>query len=139
MNDRSRILVQESFERIAPLAASAAALFYGRLFELDPALRPLFRSDLETQGRVLMQTIGLAVRSLDRLEELVPVVQALGRRHAGYGVRDEHYALVGSALLWTLEQALGVDFTPELRAAWTETYGLLASTMQAAAAEQAAA
>ena len=139
MNDRDRVLVQESFERIAPLAETAATLFYGRLFELEPSLRTLFRGDLQAQGRMLMQTIGLAVRSLDRLEDLLPAVQALGRRHVGYGVQDAHYALVGTALLWTLDQALGTDFTPELRAAWTETYGLLASTMQEAATEPAAA
>ena len=86
-----------------PIADAAAALFYERLFAFDPARRPLFRGDLQVQGRALMGMLRVAVGGLDRLDRLVPAVQALGRRHAGYGVRDEHYAMVASALLWTLE------------------------------------
>src|SRR3546814_17189341 len=84
-----------------------------------------------------MATIGLAVSSLDRLPQLVPVVQDLGRKHAGYGVRDDHYDAVGAALVWTLEQGLGPDFTPETRTAWTEGYGILAGVMTEAASQAA--
>jgi nitric oxide dioxygenase len=126
-------LVKESFEKVRPIADQAAALFYGRLFELDPALRSLFHGDMVEQGRKLMASLALATATLDRPDQLLPVVRSLGVRHVGYGVREEHYATVGAALLWTLEKGLGADFTPAVRAAWTETYTLLAETMIAAA------
>lgn len=132
-------LVKTSFAAVAPIADQAAALFYARLFELDPSLRPLFRGDLTEQGKKLMQTLALAVASLDRLDAIVPAVRALGARHAGYGVREEHYATVGAALLWTLERGLGSAFTAEVRAAWTATYTTLANTMIAAARDAAVA
>ncbi len=125
--------IRTSFAGVVPIAEDAAALFYARLFELDPELRPLFRGDLKVQGRALMGMLRVVVDGLDRLDQLVPAVQALGRRHAGYGVRDEHYATVGAALLWTLEQGLGDAFTPETRSAWAIAYGVLATTMQQAA------
>jgi hemoglobin-like flavoprotein len=128
-------LVQDSFDSIAPIADDAAALFYRRLFELDPSLRTMFRGDMAEQRRKLMNMIGAAVRGLDRLEQLVPVVQDLGRKHVGYGVEDRHYDTVGAALLWTLEKGLGSAFTPEVKEAWAAVYGLLASTMQNAARE----
>ncbi len=126
-------LVQRSFEWVVPIADAAAALFYARLFDLNPSLRALFHSDLHEQGHKLMQMIGVAVRGLDQLHEIVPTVQQLGQRHAAYGVQNNDYATVGAALLWTLEQGLGEQFTPEVRAAWTKTYTLLADTMRAAA------
>jgi hemoglobin-like flavoprotein len=129
-------LVRASFARVLPIADAAAALFYGRLFALDPSLRPLFRGDLAAQGRALMGTLRVAVHGLDRLDQLVPAVQTLGRRHAAYGVKDEHYATVARALLWTLEQGLGAAFTPATRAAWAAAYALLATVMQEAAAGQ---
>ena len=132
-----KTLVQETWASIAPIADDAAQLFYRRLFELDPSLRAMFPGEMTEQRRKLMNMIGAAVRGLDRLEQLVPVVQDLGRRHAGYGVADRHYDTVGAALLWTLEKGLGDAFTPEVKDAWATVYGLLASTMQAAAAEAA--
>jgi hemoglobin-like flavoprotein len=135
MTPESIALVQDSWSKVEPIADTAAALFYGRLFELDPSLRPLFRGDMEEQGRKLMQMITVVVRGLDRLDQLVPAVEALGRRHAGYGVSDEHYGTVAVALLWTLEQGLGDAFTPEVLAAWTEAYTLLATVMKRAAAQ----
>jgi len=121
-------LVKDSFRRIVPIADQAAALFYARLFELDPALRHLFRGDMREQGRKLMTMIAVAVQSLEHLDTLVPAVRQLGARHAGYGVTPEHYAVVGAALLWTLEKGLGPAFTPAVRDAWTSTYSLLANT-----------
>lgn len=126
-------LVQRSWRQVAPIADAAAQLFYERLFTLDPSLRALFRGDMKAQGRKLMTMISVAVSGLTRLEQLVPAVQALGRRHAGYGVRDEHYGTVGAALIWTLEQGLGDVFTPPVREAWVATYGVLANTMKDAA------
>ena len=134
MTPQQKHLVQTTFAKVAPMADEAAALFYGRLFELDPSLRPMFTTDLKEQGRKLMRMIGMAVNGLDRLDELVPVVRQLGARHAGYGVRDEHYGTVATALVWTLEQGLGPDFTPEVKDAWVAVYSVLATTMKDAAA-----
>ena len=118
-----------------PIRDQAAALFYGRLFELDPSLRPLFKGDMAEQGRKLMNMLATAAMGLDRLDGIVGEVQALGRRHVAYGVQDAHYDTVGAALLWTLEQGLGDAFTPQVKAAWAEAYTLLAGTMKQAAAE----
>jgi hemoglobin-like flavoprotein len=133
LTDAQKVLVQESFTAIVPIADDAAALFYRRLFEIDPSLQRMFRGDMVEQRRKLMQMLTAAVKGLDHLEKLIPVVEDLGRRHVGYGVADAHYDTVGAALLWTLEKGLGAAFTPETRAAWAEVYGLLASTMQKAA------
>lgn len=138
MNGEQIRLVQESFEKVVPIADAAAGLFYARLFDLDPELEPLFKGDMVEQGRKLMQMIGVAVRSLDRLEQVLPAVRALGARHAGYGVRERDYDTVGGALLWTLKRGLGDDFTPEAEAAWAEVYGALAGEMKAAQAAAAA-
>lgn len=132
-------LVQDSFAKVAPIAPAAAELFYGRLFELDPSLKPLFKGDMKEQGAKLMKMIGTAVNSLKDLAAIVPAVQALGERHVDYGVEDSHYATVGEALLWTLDQGLGDDFTIETKEAWTITYNTLASVMiEAANAKQTA-
>ena len=129
-------LVQQSFAKVKPIAATAAALFYERLFQMDPALRPMFRGgDMARQGQMLMSMIGAAVAGLRNLEALTPVVRQLGARHAGYGVKSEHYATVGGALLWTLKQGLAEDFTPETHDAWAAAYGLLSQVMQAGAME----
>jgi hemoglobin-like flavoprotein len=127
-------LVRESFALMALVADEAASQFYDRLFDLDPSLRLLFRTDMRSQRRAMMDMIAAAVEGLDRLDELMPAVQALGRRHTGYGVRAEHYATVGEALLWTLEQGLGDIFTPAVADAWGAVYALLAGAMQQAAA-----
>jgi hemoglobin-like flavoprotein len=133
MTPAEKEIVQRTFEKLVPIADQAAALFYGRLFEMDPTLRPLFKTDLRVQGQKLMQMIAFCVKGLDALDELVPAVQGLGRRHAGYGVTAAHYETVGGALLWTLEKGLGPEFTPDVKAAWTTVYILLATTMKAAA------
>ena len=130
-----KVLVQESFAAVLPIADDAAVLFYRRLFELDPSLERMFRGDMTEQRRKLMQMLTAAVKGLDRLDKLVPVVEDLGRRHTGYGVADSHYDTVGAALLWTLEKGLGSAFTPEVKDAWISVYTLLASTMKNAAKE----
>ena len=134
-----KTLVQTSFATIVPIADDAAALFYQRLFELDPSLQAMFRGSMLEQRKKLMQMLTAAVKGLDRLEQLVPVVRDLGRRHATYGVAEAHYDTVGAALLWTLEMGLGAAFTAETREAWTAVYGLLATTMKDAARETLAA
>jgi hemoglobin-like flavoprotein len=130
MTTNQIILIRSSFAQIAPIADTAAALFYGRLFHLDPALRGMFPTDLKEQGKKLMQMIGAAVGLLDKPGALVAALESLGRRHVNYGVRDEHYATVGSALLWTLEQGLGSSFNAEVRGAWKAMYQVVAETMQ---------
>ena len=131
-------LIRSSWSAVEPIADQAATAFYARLFELDPRIAPLFlHTDMAKQHKVLMQTLTVVVKSLDRLDQIVPAVQAMGRRHAGYGVETHHYATVGAALLWTLEQGLGEAFTPETRAAWAAVYDVLATVMQAAAAPAA--
>lgn len=127
-------LVQASWQQVFPIREQAAALFYGRLFEIDPGVQSLFKGDMAEQGKKLMGMIGVAVGGLDRLEQIAPAVQDMGRRHVDYGVKPEHYDSVGAALLWTLEQGLGEAFTPEVKAAWSAVYGLLADTMKQAAA-----
>lgn len=135
MDIREIQILQHSFSLIEPIADTAAALFYGRLFELDPALRQLFTSDMSAQGKKLMSSIKLVVIGLENPERIVPAVRSLGTRHVGYGVQPEHYAVVGEALLWALEKGLGPAYTAEVEAAWVNAYGLLSSLMQEAAAE----
>ncbi|GAB4566700.1 MAG: hemin receptor [Rhizobacter sp.] len=133
MDDYTTQLVKESFDLVEPIAPRAAELFYANLFALDPSLQALFKSDRVVQGEKLMKMIGLAVSLLDKPQVLIPALQGLGRRHADYGVRDEHYDTVGTALLSTLQQGTGVAFTPEVREAWIEVYGVISRTMKEAA------
>jgi hemoglobin-like flavoprotein len=134
MTPRQIELIRASWSAVEPVAYRAATLFYYQLFELDPTLERLFRkADMAKQRKVLMQTLAGVVKYLDRIDTIVPAVEALGRRHAGYGVRAEHYETVGVALLWTLEQGLGEAFDEETREAWATAYGTLASVMIGAA------
>ncbi len=130
-------LVQLSWAKVEPIADNAADLFYGRLFEIAPETKTLFPAVMAEQKKKLMQTLAVCVNGLNDLGEIVPAVQALGKRHVDYKVSDEHYDSVGAALLWTLEQGLGEDFTPETASAWTNVYGVLATTMKDAAAQAA--
>ena len=127
-------LVQKSWRQVKPVSNTAAELFYGKLFSLDPAIQPLFKGDMKEQGKKLMTMITTAVNGLSRLDAIVPAVQELGRRHRGYGVKPQHYESVGTALLWTLGQGLGEEFTPEVERAWVVTYEVLSTTMKEAAA-----
>jgi hemoglobin-like flavoprotein len=130
-------LVRATWEQVVPIADTAARLFYGRLFELDPGLRQLFgRTDMAEQRRKLMQTLAVAVAALDKLETLRPALEGLGKRHVEYGVEDHHYDLVGVALLWTLEQGLGDGYTKSVEDAWTMAYTTLATIMRSAAAPE---
>jgi hemoglobin-like flavoprotein len=136
MEQKTITLVQESFEKVKPIADTAAKIFYTKLFELDPALKPLFPSTDEAmamQGNKLMTMLGSAVAGLTNLEMLVPVLQSLGKRHVEYRVLPSHYATVGAALLGTLEAGLGEAFTPDVKQAWTDVYGTMSSVMIEAA------
>ena len=125
--------VQATWAKVVPISGTAADLFYGKLFELDPSLRSLFPDDMTEQKKKLMTMIGVAVGGLNNLEAIVPAVEEMGRRHVGYNVKDEHYDTVGAALIWTLGQGLGDAFTDEVKDAWVETYTILATTMKNAA------
>ncbi len=129
------ILVQDTFHKIRPISEKAAELFYNRLFELAPSLKSLFKGDMKTQGRMLMQMLDYAVTGLDRHDTVAPTIQDFGKRHVGFGVTEEYYETVGEALIWTLEQGLGKDFTPEVKDAWAAAYKLLSDTMKSAARE----
>jgi hemoglobin-like flavoprotein len=129
MNTQQIELVQSSFEKVRPIADQAAETFYQRLFEIAPHYRHLFKNNMRKQGAMLMSTLGLAVGSLNNLEAILPAVQSLGRRHAGYGVTAEDYQPVAEAFLWTLDYYLGEAFTPKLKEAWVEAYTILAGAM----------
>ncbi len=131
-------LVQESWAKVVPISETAAELFYGKLFELDPSVRSMFKGDMKEQGRKLMAILNTAVNALDKLETIVPAVQDMGKRHVAYGVRNDHYDTVGEALIWTLGAGLKDDFTDDTKAAWIAVYTLVADTMKAAAEEAAA-
>jgi hemoglobin-like flavoprotein len=133
-------LVQSSFAKVEPIADTAAQLFYARLFEIAPAVKPLFHNDMAEQRRKLMTALGVVVKGLTNLQAVVPVAQALAVRHVAYGVKAADYAPVGEALLWTLQQGLGEAYTPEVATAWTTAYQTLSGVMIAAAySEEAAA
>jgi hemoglobin-like flavoprotein len=134
MSPEREELVRVSWRKFGPVSRRWAGFFYDRLFELHPASQALFRNtDMDAQGQKLMQMLDAIVEALAHPERLVVDVAALGRRHATYGVRDEDYQSVGTALIWTLEEALGPEFTPEARSAWSEAYLLLAEIMRRAA------
>ncbi|MCH9806685.1 MAG: hemin receptor [Alphaproteobacteria bacterium] len=130
-------LVQDSFKKVAPIAPQAADIFYTRLFEIAPEVRPMFPDDMSGQKDKLMGMLGTAVSNLHQVETIIPAVQELGRKHVGYGVKDEHYKPVGEALIYTLDKGLGDEFTPEVKAAWVTTYTTLQGVMTAAASEVA--
>lgn len=125
-------LVQESFQKVRPIAQTAATIFYNKLFELDPKLKPLFPTGeeaMKSQGNKLMTMLGAAVTGLSDLDALIPVLEDLGKKHVGYNVKESHYDTVGAALLATLEAGLGDDFTLEVKEAWTSVYGTMSSVM----------
>lgn len=136
MSPEQKTLVKETWQAVAPMAETAARLFYDRLFEIDPTTRPLFKAaNLAEQGRKLIQALTMVVQGLDRQEALLPALADLGRRHGRYGVAAGHYESVRAALLWTLEQGLGVKWTPEVKAAWSAAYTVVADIMRSASDE----
>lgn len=122
-------LVQESFGKVAPIKDQAAQLFYGRLFEIAPEVKPLFGDDMAEQGRKLMAMLAVVVGGLSKLETVLPAASALAKKHVAYGVKPQDYQPVGAALLWTLEKGLGPDWTPQLAQAWTAAYTTLSGFM----------
>ena len=122
-------LVQQSFAKVAPISEQAAVIFYDRLFEVAPAVKAMFPSDMAEQRKKLMATLAAVVNSLSNLAAVLPAASALAKRHVSYGAKPEHYPVVGGALLWTLEKGLGAAGTPEVAVAWTAAYGTLSGYM----------
>jgi hemoglobin-like flavoprotein len=123
------ILVQQSFAKVAPISEAAAVIFYDRLFEVAPSVKPMFPADMKEQRKKLMATLAVVVGGLGNLDSVLPAASALAKRHVGYGAKAEHYPVVGGALLWTLEKGLGDGWTPEVADAWTAAYGTLSRFM----------
>ncbi len=137
MTPEQKQILRQTWAQITPIGDSAAKLFYDRLFTIDPSTRPLFRSvDLPVQRGMLLQALNCVIEGLDELETLLPMLEQLGRRHAGYGVNDAHYDSVGDALLWTLEHGLGTSWTPAANASWAQAYTMIASVMRHATADE---
>lgn len=122
-------LVQSTLPFLVSEKEQVARLFYSRLFQLDPAVRDLFPTDLAQQGQKVMTMLGTLISGLARPEQIVPILQALGQRHAEYGIKESHYATAGSALLWTVERCLGPGFTADMRDAWIAFYFVVSRTM----------
>jgi hemoglobin-like flavoprotein len=122
-------LVQQSFSKVAPISDQAAVLFYDRLFEVAPQVRSMFPDDMTEQRKKLMMMLAAVVGGLGDLPSILPAASALAKRHVAYGAKAEHYPVVGSALLWTLEKGLGEAWTPDVAAAWTTAYGTLSGYM----------
>lgn len=128
-------MVQASFKKVIPISDKAAEIFYAKLFDFDPELKKLFKHDMKEQGKKLMSTLAIVIAGLDKPETIIPAAEKLAVKHIDYGVKPEDYTTVGNALLYTLKQGLGDEFTPELRSAWVEAYRMLAKVMKKAAYE----
>jgi len=131
-------LVKDSWALVMPISEKAAELFYGKLFELDPEVKKMFKGDMTEQGRKLMAILNTAVNALDKLETIVPALQNMGAKHVEYGVKNKDYDTVGEALIWTLDAGLGDAFTADTKDAWIKVYTLVADTMKEAADKVAA-
>jgi hemoglobin-like flavoprotein len=133
MSPQQKYLIRKSFAQLEAHGTVPALMFYRRLFEIDPALRPLFKSDIEVQAAKLLDMLGVLISHLERTVLLEAELRLMGQRHAAYGVLPSHYDTVGQALLDMLQETLRGDFTPAIRDAWTALYGAVASTMLAGA------
>ena len=122
-------LVQQSFAKVAPISEQAAVMFYDRLFEIAPTVKTMFPAEMGEQRRKLMATLAIVVNGLSNLESVLPAAASLATRHVAYGAKAEHYPVVGSALLWTLEKGLGAGWTKDVADAWTAAYDMLSGFM----------
>lgn len=133
MTPEQVVMVQESFKSVSPIAETTVDAFYARLFEMAPHIREMFPQDMKEQKKKLMVMLALAVVNLHDIDKIIGSIRSLGIRHRKYGVREQHYDIVGEALLYALKQGLGDKFTPQVQMSWTVAYGLLADTMKDAA------
>lgn len=133
MTPQQVALVQQSFGKVVPIAGTAADLFYGRLFEIAPQVKPLFKGDLAEQKKKLIAMLATVVNGLDKLDTILPAASKLAKNHVGYGVAAKDYQPVGAALLWTLEKDLGDAWTKDVSDAWVAAYTTLSGFMIAEA------
>jgi hemoglobin-like flavoprotein len=133
MNPEQVAMIQASFAKVVPIADQAAVIFYDRLFDIAPQVKPMFKGDMAEQRRKLMAMLATVVNGLGNLPSVLPAASMLAKRHTGYGVERDHYPVVGAALLWTLERGLRAEWTPELAAAWSGAYATLSDFMIAEA------
>jgi hemoglobin-like flavoprotein len=133
--NRQADLIRESFDILREMAHPVVLLFYGRLFELQPSLRNLFKADIQAQAQKLVDTLAVVAEAAGDLQALSPFLRQMGRKHASYGVLPEHYDLVATALLWALGQALQENFDRETRAAWTSMLQAVSREMLAGASQ----
>jgi len=131
LSARQIVLVRESFDSLKEYETAVVLLFYGRLFELAPETRALFKIDISEQAKKLLQTLGALVEALDRFEEVLPVLAGLGRKHATHGVQAYQYDKLRAALLWAMGQALGLEFDRDTRAAWDQLIATVSAVMLA--------
>jgi hemoglobin-like flavoprotein len=136
LSPRQKNQIRQSFESLVEYSDSAVLLFYGRLFEIAPNLRPLFKIDIRVQARKLMDTLSTVVAALDNFEQLRDRLTDLGRKHVGYGVQPQDYDTLRKALLWALGQALGAELDRETKAAWDELLIAISAVMLEGAAQQ---
>ena len=129
MTPEQVLLVQDSFAKVAPISDVAASMFYERLFEIAPDVKPMFPADMKDQRKKLMATLAIVVNGLTQLETILPAASSLAKKHVNYGVKAAHYTPVGAALLWTLEKGLGAAWTPPTAEAWTAAYTTLSGFM----------
>jgi hemoglobin-like flavoprotein len=129
LTSKQKRLVQQSFESIKDYSTSLTKLFYGRLFEIRPEIRPMFKISLDDQSRKLLDMLVVIIEALDDFEALRPRLVELGRKHVQYGVKPEHYDLVRTSLVWAIGQALELEFDAETKAAWNQMLTVVAETM----------
>lgn len=129
MTDRKTLIIKTTWSYVMTQPELTGELFYGKLFELDPTLRQMFPENMEGQMHKLINMITYMVSRLQTLPQIQKDIDAMAIRHTGYGVKDEHYALVGKALLWVLEDRLEGQWDEEAAQAWSELYGIWAESM----------
>ena len=127
-------LVQSSFDRVGPELPALTTRFYQELFRRDPALRPLFSTDMAEQKVRFAIKLAEIVQTLPRLDDLLTHTRALGARHAGYGVKVADYQTVGDSLLAALASVLGESTDDQTRQAWARAYNLVSEIMLEGAA-----
>lgn len=137
MTQRQIELVKSTWSMAASLdPIVVGGLFYNRLFEIAPQVKPMFRNPIPEQSKKLLAMVNYVIVKLDKLDAILDEVAKLAQRHTAYGVKPEHYIIVGEALLWTLEQGLGENWNAEVKDAWIECYTILSGAMIAASADE---
>jgi hemoglobin-like flavoprotein len=139
MTPREVQLIQATYPSLRPIGDQAVALFFARLFELDPSLRPLFHGERSRHGRQLIDLLGHVVRHLDEAGPRLAQAFSDAARECSARLQADHYVTIGTALLWTLRQVLGAGFSAEVESAWAALYRRLSGEIHEGAATNRAA